>query len=107
MRLTTPSSAAAERVRRRPEVATVVASAAIFAGFSLVFLLDRATASAPVQHLYYLPIIFAAVRFGFAGGLAAPAAAIVLYHLANPRLMSLLHEQWDVVQIALFVVVGL
>jgi hypothetical protein len=107
MRLTTRSGPADEPVRRVPRIGAVVASAAIVAGFSLVFLLDRATASAPVQHLYYLPIIFAAVRFGLGGGVAAPAAAIVLYHLANPRLLALLREQWDVLQVALFVVVGL
>ena len=28
-----------------------------------IFAVDRSTALAPVQHLYYLPIIFAGIRF--------------------------------------------
>jgi diguanylate cyclase (GGDEF)-like protein len=73
----------------------------------LVFALDQATASTPVQHLYYVPIILAAVRFGMRGGIAAPLAAIVLYHTANPRLLIFEYQHWDVVQVALFVAVGL
>jgi hypothetical protein len=42
----------------------------------LVFALDQSTGSAPVQHLYYLPIIFSAIEFGTPGGLAAPFTAI-------------------------------
>jgi diguanylate cyclase (GGDEF)-like protein len=72
-----------------------------------VFALDQGTGSAPVQHLYYLPIIFAAVRFGMRGGLATPCVAIVLYHVANPRLLAFEHEHWDIVQVALFLAVGI
>jgi len=80
---------------------------AVIASLAFVFVLDRRTGSAPVQHLYYLPIILAAIRFGIRGGLATPCAAIVLYHLANPRLLAFGHEHWDVVQVALFLAVGL
>ena len=69
-------------------------------------MVDRATAVAPVQHLYYVPIILASVRFGFRGS-AVAAAAIVLYHLANPQVITFRYEESDVVQIALFVAVGL
>jgi len=33
----------------------------------LIGKLDRATGDLPFQHLYYLPIIFAATEFGFPG----------------------------------------
>jgi diguanylate cyclase (GGDEF)-like protein len=73
----------------------------------LVFELDRRTGSAPVQHLYYLPIILAALSFRTAGGLAASLASIVFYHLANPHLFTARYEESDIVQMTLFVVVGL
>lgn len=73
----------------------------------LVFALDRATGSAPLQHLYYVPIIFAGLWFRLRGSLIAAGAAIVLYHFANPHLLSLRYEELDLVQMALFVAVGL
>ena len=79
----------------------------VFTLLVLIFNLDRVTGSAPVQHLYYLPIVFAAVRFGIAGGLATAVASIALYHLANPRLMGGGYEHWDLVQVVLFIVAGL
>jgi diguanylate cyclase (GGDEF)-like protein len=72
-----------------------------------VFLLDRATGSSPVQHLYYVPIIFAAVRFGMRGGTFVALAAIVLYHVANPHLMAFRYEQWDLLQIAVLLAAGI
>jgi diguanylate cyclase (GGDEF)-like protein len=78
----------------------------VAAALALVFALDQGTGSAPVQHLYYLPIIFAALRFGMRGGLATPCVAIALYHLANPRLLAFEHEHWDIVQGALFLAIG-
>ena len=74
---------------------------------AVIFAVDRATALAPVQHLYYLPIIFAGVRFSYRGGASAAAAAILLYHAANPRVMTFPYEESDLVQIALFIAVGL
>jgi diguanylate cyclase (GGDEF)-like protein len=72
----------------------------------LVFFIDRATGSAPVQHLYYLPIFLAGRRSGMRGGVLAALAAVVLYHAANTRLMTLRYGESDVVQIALFLLVG-
>ena len=79
----------------------------VAAGLAVIFGLDRATALAPVQHLYYLPIIFAGIRFSYGGGAAAAAAAILLYHAANPRVMTFPYEELDLVQIALFIAVAL
>jgi diguanylate cyclase (GGDEF)-like protein len=73
----------------------------------LIFTLDRVTGSVPVQHLYYLPIIFAGIRSGKRGGAAAAVAAIVLYHLANPHLLTYQYGESDAVVIALFVAAGI
>jgi diguanylate cyclase (GGDEF)-like protein len=72
----------------------------------LVFAVDRATTSAPVQHLYYVPIIVAGLRFRMRGGVIAALAAIVLYHVANPHLLTFRYGESDLVQIALFLAVG-
>jgi diguanylate cyclase (GGDEF)-like protein len=92
-------------VMKRP-LARGSSCALIVAALSAVFLLDRISGSAPVQHLYYLPIIFAGIRFGYRGSLAAATAAIVLYHLANPHILTFRYEESDVVQMALFIAVG-
>jgi len=85
-----------------PPWAAVLSIAALL----VVFVVDRATGSAPVQHLYYLPIIFAGVNFGMRGGIGAAAAAIALYHGANPELLGFHYGESDLVQIALFLAVG-
>ena len=73
----------------------------------LVFLaLDTSTGAAPVQHLYYWPIVFAGVRFGRRGGLMCAAAAIVLYHIANPHALTFRDEQPDLLQMGVFVAAG-
>jgi len=71
-----------------------------------IFVLDRSTGRAPVQHLYYLPIILTALSFGYRGGLTAAFAAIVLYHLANGALLTRRYEESDIIQISLFLLVG-
>ncbi len=82
--------------------ATVAATGALL----LIFALDHATGSAPFQHLYYVPIIFTGVRFGKRGGAAAAVVATILYHLANPHLLTMRYEESDWVQISLFVAAG-
>ena len=79
----------------------------VMAALAVIFAVDRATALAPVQHLYYLPIILAGFRFSYSGGAWAAAAAILLYHVANPRVMTFPYGETDLVQIALFMAVGL
>jgi diguanylate cyclase (GGDEF)-like protein len=83
------------------------AAALVVGALLLVFGLDRATGSTPLQHLYYLPIIFAALRFGMPGGFIAGVSAIVLYHVANPSLLTFRYGESDLVQIALFLAVGM
>jgi len=75
-------------------------------GLLAVFQIDWATGSAPFQHLYYMPVIVAALRFGRRGAWVSALSAVVLYHLANPSLLLLAHERSDVVQIVGFFGVG-
>jgi len=107
MRLTTNEDRGTNQAQEAFSVWTIAAAGVVIAGLLLVFVLDRVTGSAPVQHLYYVPIIFAAARFGIRGGLFAPFTAIVLYHVANPRLLAFGYEHWDFVQVVLFMAVGL
>jgi diguanylate cyclase (GGDEF)-like protein len=79
----------------------------VIGALALVYALDHRTGAVPLQHLYYLPIIFAAVRFGRGGGTLAAAAAVLLYHLANPHLLTFRYGELDLVQILLFVAVAL
>ena len=80
--------------------------AAVTAGLVATFALDRSTDQAPVQHLYYLPIILAAYRLRWRGGLTTSLIAVVLYHLANRELLTFAYRETDLVQIALFIAVG-
>lgn len=102
MRLTTGDNWQAVSAPRSP----ALAGGLVIGALLLVFVLDRATDSAPVQHLYYLPIILAAFRFGMRGSVVAALAAIGLYHLANPHLLTFQYAEPDLVQIALFLAVG-
>jgi len=90
---------------RRPAV--LWATAVVVGALGLVFALDRRTGSAPVQHLYYLPIILASLRMGPRTGLVVSIIAIVLYHLANLAHFTTVYADTDVVQTLLFVVVGI
>ena len=107
MRLTTTPTPGTSRVAGSGSKPTAWTIVALAAGLAVTFLLDRATDSAPVQHLYHAPIIFAALRLEWFGGLLASLSAVVLYHLANPTLLTFAYRESDFVQIALFIAVGL
>lgn len=77
------------------------------ASLAASYWLDSSTGSAPFQHLYYVPIVLAAVTFGTWAGIGIALVAIVLYHLANPHLLSFHHEESDIVQVLLFAAIGL
>ena len=74
---------------------------------ALVFALDRVTGLAHVQHLYYVPIIVAAIRFGMLSGTSVAVVAILLYHLANLQALTWRYEESDILQIAVFLAVGI
>ncbi len=103
MRLTRDEDDLARPRRRTATWATAVVCGALW----LVFELDRRTGSAPVQHLYYLPIILASLRLGRRAGLGVAIVAILLYHLANLARFAAGYSDADVVQTILFVVIGI
>jgi diguanylate cyclase (GGDEF)-like protein len=106
MRLTTRSSSEGRQIVAAPRMSSVWSSILIAAALLLVFELDRRTAAAPFQHLYYIPIIAAGIRFRMSGSLTVALCAIVLYHLANPHLLTFRYEESDLIQIILFIAVG-
>jgi len=106
MRLTGPRSAGESSIVVNESGSRGWTLAAVAASLMLVFALDRVSGLAPVQHLYYIPIILASVRFGYPGSTTA-AIAILLYHLANPRVVTFQYTEGDVLQIALFVGIGI
>ncbi len=107
MRLTEGSGADARRIAAAWPLPPLASGAVIVAALLLVFTLDRLTFSAPVQHLYYVPIILAGVSFRMRGSLIAAAAAIALYHFANPQLLTFQYGESDFVQVSLFIGVGI
>jgi len=102
MQLTRDSHGLAALPRLNAPWVPVVVGAALW----LVFELDRRTGSAPVQHLYYLPIILASLRMGPGARFVVSTIAIVLYHLANLAHFTTVYADKDIVQTLLFVVVG-
>lgn len=107
MRLTTiPNTGRLDRRRPAFGLSNSGAVIALAAAILLIFWLDRVSADAPVQHLYYLPIVFAAIRFGMPAGIATSLTAIVLYHLAGDSPTSLRYQEADLLKMALFVGIG-
>ena len=88
------------RIRALPLLPSLMMLAA---GLALIVRLDHRTGEAPVQHLYYIPLVFAAIRFGAGGGMLAALGAIFLYHFANSRLLSAAYGHADILQILMFV----
>ena len=87
MKFTHPSSEH-ERGARGAWKYQALLAALVIESLGLVFALDRTTGSAPLQHLYYVPIMLAGLWFEWWGSALAAGAAIVLYHFANPHLYN-------------------
>jgi len=79
---------------------------AVVSALWIIFAVDRRTGAAPVQHLYYLPIVAASLGLGRVLGITTSLVAILLYHLANLAHFTSGYTEADVVQTTLFVVVG-
>ena len=78
----------------------------VLVSLALIFELDASTGAAPIQHLYYLPIVIAGLWLPRYAGLIVGLAAVVLYHLANPMVIAWRYRESDIVQIALLIGVG-
>ena len=82
----------------------------VILGLVAIAMLDHRFGEAlPVSHLYYLPILLAAITFGPVGGLVSAAAAIGLYHVTHFVLSGTAEplDEADLLRFTLFVVVGL
>ena len=89
---------------RSPVVIAIVVAVCLAAGFAI----DSATGAAPVQHLYYLPIVIAGLGFSWRyAGAVVGVMAVLLYHFANPALMAARYREPDVVQVILFIAIGI
>src|ERR1051325_3227625 len=82
-------------------------AAAIAALLAAIFVLDRATDAAPVQHLYYVPIVLAGLWFTLSASLTAAGAAVLLYHFANVHLRTLRYGEADILQVVVFFAVAI
>jgi diguanylate cyclase (GGDEF)-like protein len=80
--------------------------AAIAGTIAVVYGLDWATDLPFVQHLYYLPISLAAFVFGMTGGTGVAVLAILLYHLANRHVFGWPYGEFDVLQMSVFIAIG-
>ena len=93
-------------VTETPRLTHTSALIIIVVALIAIFALDATTYEAPVQHLYYLPIVFAGVTFRWPGGFACALMAIALYHVANPHPFTWRAEQPDLLQVAVFIAAG-
>src|SRR6266404_7047746 len=89
MRLTVSGGDPGARTKRIMSSLPASVGAAIIVLLLLVIAwLDYSTSTAPVQHLYYVPIVLTAIIFDYWGGLACAMTAVVFYHLAKEHLRS-------------------
>jgi diguanylate cyclase (GGDEF)-like protein len=107
MRLTTRRHSHSDRTAAYLRPVHMLAGIGLTAAMTLVFTLDRVIGLPHVQHLYYIPIIVAAVWFGMTSGVLTATLAILLYHVANPHAFTLRYEESDILQMAVFIAVGL
>ena len=107
MRLTVSGGDPSARTKRiMSSLPASVGAAIIVLVLLAIAWLDYATSTAPVQHLYYVPIVLAAIIFDYWGGLACAMTAVVFYHLANQHLRALNYGESDYLQVSLFLIVG-
>jgi diguanylate cyclase (GGDEF)-like protein len=106
MHLTGTTAGHATRTNARP-FEIVGKTALIAALLAAIFAVDRATDATPVQHLYYVPIVLAALWFTRSASLTATGAAVLLYHFANAHLRTLGYREADFLQVAVFFAVAI
>jgi diguanylate cyclase (GGDEF)-like protein len=106
MRLTRATAWAMTQPKESP-FALAGKTALIAALLAAIFAIDRATDAAPVQHLYYVPIVLAGLWFTLSASLTAAGAAVLLYHFANVHLRTLRYGEADILQIVVFLAVAI
>jgi diguanylate cyclase (GGDEF)-like protein len=106
MRLTVSGYPSGRTQRTTASLPASIRGAIVVLVLFVIAWLDYVTATAPLQHLYYLPIILAALMFEYWGGLTCALAAIVMYHVANQHLRALNYGESDYLQVLLFIGVG-
>jgi diguanylate cyclase (GGDEF)-like protein len=75
--------------------------------FTSIALVDwKLAPDASLAHLYYLPILLASVKVGRRLALTMALASMVVYHLLDPDLIAFHYGEADVLQLVLFLVVG-
>ncbi len=90
-----------------PPLSTMWAMILLVAVFAWLFVLDAGTDATAITHLYYLPIIFAAVRFGHRGAIISAVTATVCYHLANHAgFWDFHYQESEILRVAIFIAVG-
>jgi signal transduction histidine kinase len=74
----------------------------------VAYLDHRSGAVLPVSHLYYLPILLAAISFGYLGGLAAAGLAVTFYLLVHVALTGQLAHlgEADLLKVLMFLAVA-
>jgi diguanylate cyclase (GGDEF)-like protein len=92
----------------RMERLTTTGGARLACGlFASIAVLDWWLApDASLAHLYYLPILLAAVRVSGKLALALALASMLVYHVLDPDLAAFHYGEADVVQLVSFLVVG-
>lgn len=75
---------------------------------SAIALVDwKLAPDASLAHLYYLPILLAAVKVGRRLSLGVALASMLVYHLLDPDLIAFHYGEADVLQLVLFLVIAL
>jgi diguanylate cyclase (GGDEF)-like protein len=105
MRLTRTSAQPVRHVFTNGKLSQHWAFLCILATLLFTYTVDRVSGNPHVEHLYYLPIVLAALSFGIRGGVGVAFLSVILYHLANNRLSQF--GRSDAIQVALFLSVGM
>jgi diguanylate cyclase (GGDEF)-like protein len=75
--------------------------------FASIALVDwKLAPDASLAHLYYLPILLAAVKVGRRLAFGMALASMVVYHLLDPDLIAFHYGEADVLQLVLFMVIA-
>ena len=81
--------------------------ACVAGSVGLIALLDFvASPDTSIAHLYYIPIVLAAVKLGRRYALTVGVLCVVLAHFADPQRVQFRYDEADIIQLLLFVAIG-